>query len=193
MMNRNEPNFNMYERERIILQCIQNNPTSHHNALVKIMVPEFMAKTTFEKSKNSLLNKGIIFVESKGNMKFYVPTPNYEQQSQQRLEQNTNKTFHDLKLKITRLGADYPHKDIDEKILIATTLFKSLLETDNGFTILDSIKNPKKTLYRDEHLMIQQLISRVLKTIKNDVDYALIFPTIVSYCQVYLPKYGPDN
>jgi hypothetical protein len=67
------------------------------------------------------------------------------------------------------------------------------LETDNGFTILDSIKNPKKTLYRDEHLMIQQLISHVFKIIKNDVDYALIFPTIVSYCKVYLPKYGPDN
>ena len=193
MMNRNEPNFNMYERERIILQCIQNNPAFHHNALVKIIVPKFMAKTTFEKSKNSLLNKGIIFVESKGNMKFYVPTPNYEQQSQQRLEQNTNKTFHDLKLKISKLDADYPRKDIDEKILIATTLFKSLLETDNGFTILDSIKNPKKTLYRDEHLMIQQLLSRVFKIIKNDVDYGLIFPTIVSYCQAYLPKYTPDN
>ena len=193
MMNRNEPNFNIYERERIILQCIQNNPKSHHNALVKIIVPEFMAKTTFEKSKNSLLNKGIIVVESKGNMKFYASNPNYEEQSQQHLEQNTNKTFHDLKLKISKLDTDYPRKDIDEKILIATTLFKSLLETDNGFTILDSIKNPKKTLYRDEHLMIQQLLSRVFKIIINDVDYGLIFPTIVSYCQAYLPKYTPDN
>jgi hypothetical protein len=193
MMNRNEPNFNIYERERIILQRIQNNPKSHHNALVKIIVPEFMAKTTFEKSKNSLLDKGVITVESKGNMKFYVPTPNYEEQSQRHLEQNTNKTFHDLKLKISRLDTDYPRKDIDEKILIASTLFKSLLETDNGFTILDSIKNPKKTLYRDEHLMIQQLISHVFKIIKNDVDYGLIFPTIVSYCQAYLPKFTPDN
>ena len=193
MMNHNEPNFNLYERERIILQCIQNNPKSHHNALVKIIVPEFMAKTTFEKSKNSLLNKGIIVAESKGNMKFYASNPNYEEQSQQHLELNTNKTFHDLKLKISKLDTDYPRKDIDEKILIATTLFKSLLETDNGFTILDSIKNPKKTLYRDEHLMIQQLLSRVFKIIKNDIDYGLIFPTIVSYCQAYLPKYAPDT
>ncbi len=193
MMNRNEPNFNIYERERIILQCIQNNPKSHHNALVKIIVPEFMAKTTFEKSKNSLLNKGIIIVESKGNMKFYTSNPNYEEQSQQHLEQNTNKTFHDLKLKISKLDTNYPRKDIDEKILIATTLFKSLLDTDNGFTILDSIKNPKKTLYRDEHLMIQQLLSRVFKIIKNDDNSELIFPTIVSYCQAYLPKYNPDN
>ena len=192
MMNRNEPNFNMYERERIILQCIQNNPTSHHNALVKIIVPEFMAKTTFEKSKNSLLNKGIIFVESKGNMKFYVPTPNYAEKSQQRLEQNTNKTFHDLKLKINRLDSDYPHKDVDEKISIATALFKSLLETDSGFTILDSIKNPKKTLYQDEHLTIQQLIFQLFKIIKTDVDYELLFPTIVSYHLGNLPQYVPD-
>ena len=193
MINRSEPNFNIYERERIVLQCIQNNPESHHNALVKIIVPKFMAKTTFEKSRDSLLDKGMIFVENKGNMKFYIPTPNYAEKSQQRLEQNTNKTFHDLKLKINRLDSDYPHKDVDEKISIATILFKSLLETDNGFTILDSIKNPKKTLYRDEHLMIQQLIFHVFKIIKNDVDYELIFPTIVSYHQVNLPKYTPDE
>ena len=193
MMSHYEPNFNIYERERIVLQCIQNNPKFHHNALLKIIVPEFMAKTTFEKSRDSLLDKGIIFVENKGNMKFYISTPNYREKSQRRLEQNTNKKFHDLKLKINQLDADYRHKDIDEKILIGTNLFKSLLETDNGFTILDSIKNPKKTLYRDEHLMIQQLLSHVFKIIKNDVDYELIFPTIVSYHLTNLPKYTPDN
>ena len=66
---------------------------------------------------------------------------------------------------------------------------KSLLQTDTGFTILDSIKNPKKTLYRDEHLMIQHLISQLFKIIKTDVDYELIFPTIVSYHQVNVPQY----
>jgi hypothetical protein len=193
MMSHFEPNFNVYERERIVLQCIKNNPQLHHNALVKIIVPKFMAKTTFEKSRDSLLEKEIIFVEKKGNMKFYIPTPNYKEKSQQHLEQNTNKTFHDLKLKLRRLDVEYPHKDVDEKILIATMLLQSLLETDNGFTILDSIKNPKKTLYRDEHLMIQQLISQIFKIIKNDIDYELIIPTIVSYHQVNLPKYVPDD
>jgi len=192
-MSHFEPNFNVYERERIVLQCIKNNPQLHHNALVKIIVPKFMAKTTFEKSRDSLLEKEIIFVEKKGNMKFYIPTPNYKEKSQQHLEQNTNKTFHDLKLKLRRLDVEYPHKDVDEKILIATMLLQSLLETDNGFTILDSIKNPKKTLYRDEHLMIQQLISQIFKIIKNDIDYELIIPTIVSYHQVNLPKYVPDD
>jgi hypothetical protein len=193
MMSHFEPNFNVYERERIVLQCITNNPKSHHNALVQIIVPKFMAKTTFEKSRDSLLEKEIIFVEKKGNMKFYIPTPNYKEKSQQHLEQNTNKTFHDLKLKLRRLDVDYPHKDVDEKILIATMLLQSLLQTDNGFTILDSIKNPKKTLYRDEHLMIQQLISQIFKIIKNDIDYELIIPTIVSYHQANLPKYVPDD
>ena len=167
-MSHFEPNFNVYERERIVLQCIKNNPQLHHNALVKIIVPKFMAKTTFEKSRDSLLEKEIIFVEKKGNMKFYIPTPNYKEKSQQHLEQNTNKTFHDLKLKLRRLDVEYPHKDVDEKILIATMLLQSLLQTDNGFTILDSIKNPKKTLYRDEHLMIQQLISQIFKIIKKE-------------------------
>ena len=193
MMSRYEPNIDLYERERIVLQCIRDNPHLHHNGLLKILVPEFMAKTTFEKVRDSLLEKEIIFVEKKGNMKFYIQSPNYKEKSQQRLEQNTNKTYHDLKLKIKRLNTDYLHKDIDEKILIATLLLENLLQTDNGFTVLDSIKNPKKTLYKDEHLTIQQLISDIFKIIKNDVDYEIIFPTIVSYLQKNLPKHVHDN
>jgi len=193
MMSRYEPNIDLYERERIVLQCICANPHLHHNGLLKILVPEFMAKTTFEKVRDSLLEKEIIFVEKKGNMKFYIQSPNYKEKSQQRLEQNTNKTYHDLKLKIKRLNTDYLHNDIDEKILIATLLLENLLQTDNGFTVLDSIKNPKKTLYKDEHLTIQQLISDIFKIIKNDVDYEIIFPTIVSYLQKNLPKHVHDN
>jgi hypothetical protein len=192
MMSRSEPTMNYYERERIILQCIRDNPHLHHNGLLKIIVPEYMAKTTFEKTRNSLVEKEIIFVEKKRNMKFYVLTPNYREKSQQRLEQNTNKTYHDLKLKIKRLDVDYPHKDIDDKILITNMLLTSLLQTDNGFTILDSIKNPKKTLYQDEHLTIQQLIFQLFKIIKTDVDYELLFPTIVSYHLGNLPQYVPD-
>ena len=193
MISHFEPNKNNYERERIILETILDNPHLHHNALVKIIVPEYMAKTTFEKIRDSLVEKEIIFVEKKGNMKFYLSTPNYKEKSQQHLEQNTNKTYHDLKLKIKRLNLDYSHKDIDQKISIGTMLLKSLLQTDNGFTILDSIKNPKKTLYRDEHLMIQQLIFQLFKIIKNDADYDIIFPTIVSYHQDDLPKFTPDD
>ena len=192
MMSRSEPTMNYYERERIILQCIRDNPHLHHNGLLKIIVPEYMAKTTFEKTRDSLVEKEIIFVEKKRNMKFYVLTPNYKEKSQQRLEQNTNKTYHDLKLKIKRLDVDYPHKDIDDKILITNMLLTSLLQTDNGFTILDSIKNPKKTLYQDEHLTIQQLIFQLFKIIKTDVDYELLFPTIVSYHLSNLPQYVPD-
>ena len=192
MISHSEPTMNYYERERIILQCIRDNPHLHHNGLLKIIVPEYMAKTTFEKTRTSLVEKEIIFVEKKRNMKFYVLTPNYKEKSQQRLEQNTNKSYHDLKLKIKRLDVDYPHKDIDDKILITNMLLTSLLQTDNGFTILDSIKNPKKTLYQDEHLMIQQLIFQLFKIIKSDVDYELLFPTIVSYHLGNLPQYVPD-
>ena len=189
MMSQLKPNIKIYERERIILQSIKDNPDLHHNGLIKLIVPQYMAKTTFENARNSLIEKEILFVKKKGNMKFYVATPNYKEKSQQRLEQNTNKAFHDIKLKIKNLDVSFPHKDVDEKILIGTMFLKSLLQTDTGFTILDSIKNPKKTLYRDEHLMIQQLISQLFKIIKTDVDYELIFPTIVSYHQVNVPQY----
>jgi len=188
MMSRYEPNLEIYERERIVLECIKNNPDLHHNALIKLIVPEFMAKTTFEKTRDSLLDKEIITVQTKGNMKFYHPTENYEQKSQQHIERNTNNSFHDLKLKIKRLDTDYQHKDVDEKIRIANSLLRNLLQTDNGFTILDSAKNPKKTLYRDEHLTIQQLIHQIFEMIRHDKDFELIFPTIVSYLGINMPK-----
>jgi len=188
MMSHTEPNPEMYERERIVLESIKNNPNLHHNALIKLIVPEFMAKTTFEKTRNSLLEKEVITVQSKGNMKFYRLTENYEQKSQHHIERSTNNMFHYLKLEIKRLNADYPHKDIDEKILIANSLLRNLLQTDSGFTILDSAKNPKKILYRDEHLTIQQLIHRVFEVIRHDKDFEIIFPTIISYLGIIVPN-----
>ncbi len=187
-MSQYKPNLETYERERVVLESIKTNPNLHHNALLKLIVPEFMAKTTFEKTRDSLLEKEIIVVQTKGNMKFYHPAENYEQKSQQHIERNTNNSFHDLKLQIKKLDADYRHKDVDEKIIIANSLLINLLETDNGFTILDSTKNPKKTLYRDEHLTIQQLIHQIFEMIRHDRDFEIIFPTIVSYLEIMMPK-----
>jgi len=187
-MSHHEPNLEMYERERIVLESIKNNPDLHHNALLKLIVPEFMAKTTFEKTRDSLLEKEIIFVQTKANMKLYRLTENYEQKSQQHIERNTTNSFHDLKSQIKRLETDYPHKDVDEKITIANSLLRNLLQTDNGFTVLDSSKNPKKTLYRDEHLTIQQLIHQVFETIRHDRDFEIILPAILSYLGINMPK-----
>jgi len=188
MMSHLEPNKEMYERERVVYENIKNNPDLHHNALIKLIVPEFMAKTTFEKTRNSLVEKEVITVQTRGNMKFYRPTENYEQKSRHHIERRTNDSFHSLKLQIKRLGTDYPHKDIDEKIIIANSLLRNLLQTDNGFTVLDSAKNPKKILYRDEHLTIQQLIHQVFEIIRHDKDFEIIFPTIVSYLGIIMPN-----
>lgn len=187
-MSQSESTSKKYERERILLENIKNNPDLHHNALLKILVPEFMAKTTFEKTRDSLIKKEIIFVQIKGNMKFYCPSQDYEINLQHRVERNTNTSFHDLKLEIKRLDVDYPHKDIDEKIFLANSILRNLIRTDTGFTILDSSKNPKKTLYRDEHLEIQQLIHRVFEIIKNDRHFDIIFPTIVSNLEFFIPQ-----
>jgi len=187
-MSQYQPSLEMYERERIVLECIKVNPNLHHNALLKLIVPEFMAKTTFEKTRNSLVEKEIITVQTRGNMKFYFPTENYEQKSQQHIERSTINSFHDLKLQIKKLETNYPHKDVDEKIIIANSLLRNLLQTDNGFTVLDSAKNPKKTLYRDEHLTIQELIHQVFEVIRHDNDFEIIFPTIVSYLRIIMPK-----
>ena len=183
-----EPNSELYERERIVLDCIKNNPNIHHNALLKIIVPEYMAKTTFEKIRDSLLEKQIISVQKKANMKFYIPTLNYAVRFQQHIERITNTSFHNLKTHIKKLETDYQHKDVNEKITIANSLLKNILQTDNGFTLLDSNKNPHKTLYRDEHLEIQQLIHSLFTIIHNDKDHDTIYPTVMSYLSTSMPK-----
>ncbi|WP_371504883.1 hypothetical protein [Nitrosopumilus adriaticus] len=187
-MSQYEPNLKTYERERIVLEIIRKNPDLHHNALMKLIVPEFMAKTTFEKTRDMLIDKEIITAITKANMKFYTPSNNFEVKSQHQVERNTTNYFHDLKSLIKRLDTDYPHKDIDEKINMANLILRNLLQTDNGFTILDAVKNPKKTLYKDEHLEIQQLIHKVFEIIRNDPHSEIIFPAIVSYLEFMMPQ-----
>ena len=193
MISHNTPYSKMYERERVVFETIKNNLNLHHNALLKLIVPEFMAKTTFEKTRDSLLEKEIISVKHKGNMKFYTPTENYEEKIQHRIERNTNNSYHDLKLKIKKLDTDYSHKDVDEKITLANSLLRNLILSDNGFTLLDSAKNPKKTLYHDEHLTIQQLINHIFNIIRKDKDFEIIFPTIVSNLGILSPSISLDK
>ena len=187
-MSQYKHGLNQYERERVVLETIKGNPDLHHNALIKQIVPEFMAKTTFEKTRDSLLEREIITVMNKGNMKFYRVHGNFETKFQQHVERITNNDFYDLKLQIKRLETDFPHKDIDEKILIANSLLLRLLKVDNGFTVLDSAKNPKKTLYHDEHQTIQELMHETLKKIRNDKDFDIIFPSMIGNLGQILPK-----
>ncbi len=183
-----EPNLELYERERTVLECIKNNPVMHHNALLKIIVPAHMAKTTFEKTRDSLIEKEIIFVQKKGNMKFYVPTINYTAKFQHHIERITNASFRNLKNHVKKLETDYQHKDVNEKIFTVNSLLTNTFQTDNGFTLLDSNKNPNKTLYRDEHLEIQQLIHKIFDVIQSDKDSDTVYPTVMSYLSTGMPK-----
>jgi hypothetical protein len=116
----------------------------------------------------------------KGNKKFYTITENYEKRSLQLIERMTHLNFQHLQHEIKRLRGDYHHKDVNEKISKSIQLLRELLQTDNGFTILDSIKNSKKTLYKDEHLEIQEMIAFVFLAITNDKNAEMIFPQIMS-------------
>ncbi len=193
MMSQIEPNLETHERERVVFQVIKDNPNLHHNALLKQIVPEFMAKATFEKTRDSLLDKEIIFVKKQGNMKFYLPTENYEAKLQHKIERNTANSYHDLKLKIKKLNFDYSHKDVDEKIALANFLLKNLIRADNGFTLLDSAKNPKKTLYHDEHLAIQQLIHDVFEIVRKNGDFETVFPAIMSDLEILTSRGSLDK
>ncbi|MFZ8938315.1 MAG: hypothetical protein ACO2Y5_08710 [Nitrosopumilaceae archaeon] len=179
-MSQFEPKETSFEREKVILEMIRKNPDRHHNALIKTVVPKFMAKTTFEKTRDSLIEKNVISCHMKGNRKFYQVTENYQKTSMQLMERITHSNFQYLQHEIKRLEENFYHKDMNEKISKSIQMLRELLQTDNGFTFLDSIKNSKKTLYKDEHLEIQKMIFLVLESITKDKDAEIIFPSILS-------------
>jgi hypothetical protein len=88
-----EPDERIFERERTILEEIQKNPNLHHNALIKLLVPRFMAKTTFEKTKNQLVEKNVLSVNQEGNKKFYQITENYQKKYLQQIERITHENY----------------------------------------------------------------------------------------------------
>ncbi len=183
MMSQFEPEETSIERERAILEEIQKNPKLHHNALIKLMVPKYMAKTTFEKTKNHMLEKNVLSVTIVGNKKFYKITEDYQKKSLQLVERISHENYQHIQHEIKRIK-DYHHKDVNEKISLYSQLLRELLLTDNRFTLLDSIKNPKKTLYKDEHLSIQEMISKVFQMIEDDQDYNLIYPVVMKRVEV---------
>ena len=80
-----------------------------------------------------------------------------------------------------------------KKIMLANSLLRNLILADNGFTLLDSAKNPKKTLYHDEHLTIQQLINHIFEVVRKDKDFEIIFPTIVGNLGILSPAISLDK
>ena len=193
MMSQFEPEETSFEREKVILEEIRKNPDRHHNELIKVLVPKFMAKTTFEKTRDSLIEKNIISSQMQGNRKFYQITENYQKKILQLIERITQSNFQYLQHEIKRLKEDFHHKDVNEKISISLKLFGELFQTVNGFTILDAIKNSKKTLYKEEHLKIQEMIFDVLQSIAQDKDVEIIFPLIMGCISFDLSKNFQDK
>ncbi len=193
MTSQFEPEEIGFEREHVILEEIRKNPDLHHNALIKLLVPKWMAKTTFEKIRDNLIEKNILSIDLKGNKKFYSITENYQKKSLQQIERITHETYQTLQHEIRRVKEDFHHKDVTEKISMSVQLLRGLLQTDNSFTILDSTKNPKKTLYKDEHQTIQEMISKIFEVITNDKDCEVVYPTVMSYLENNFSRISQDS
>ena len=100
MMSQFEASEIAFERETAILVEIKKNPHMHHNALIKLIVPTHMAKTTFERTKNRMIEKNMLSVLQKGNKKIYQITENYHEKSQQLLERITHENYQQIQHQI---------------------------------------------------------------------------------------------
>lgn len=184
MMSQFERDEIHFERERVILEAIKNHPNLHHNEIIKIIVPSHMAKTTFEKTRDELIEKNVLSSFMKGNKKFYSVTQNYQTKTLHLIERISHQNFQNLQHKVKHWIENYHHKDVNEKIIYSKQFLKNLFQTDNEFTFLDAIKNSKKTLYKDEHQAIQEMISKIFLSITNDKDSEIIFQSMINHVQL---------
>jgi hypothetical protein len=177
-----------FERERVILEAIKNHPNLHHNEIIKKIVPVHMAKTTFERTRDELIEKNILSSFMKGNRKYYQITQNYQTKTLHLIERISHLNFQNLQHDVKHWNENYYHKDVNEKIFYSKIFLKNLFQIDNEFTFLDAIKNSKKTLYKDEHQTIQEMISQIFVNLTNDKDSEIIFLSIINYVDLNLSK-----
>ena len=177
-------------RELTVLDYIEKFPNSNHNSLMKQVVinDKLMAKKTFEKTIHSLIEKGIVKSFKSKNMKIYVRIDDFKENYDITLEKATGTMFRFLEHEIKRIENSYKSMSIEEKVFNIAYHFRNVLQTDSGFTILDSMKNRDDTLYVDEHQKNQQFIARLLSIVKNDKDFLTVYPVVMNSIGIFPPQ-----
>ena len=174
-------------REIIVLDYIDRFPNSNHNTLMKEVVVKDgqMAKKTFEKTIKSLISKGIIKSYQSKNMKIYVRVDNFKESFDGTLEKATGTMFRFMKSEVKRIETNYKNFNIEQKVFQISYHLRNVLQTDTGFTILDSMKDRDDTLYKDEHQQNQQFVGRLLAIVKNDKDFLTVYPMVMNSLGIF--------
>ena len=174
-------------RELTVLDYIDRFPNSNHNALMKEVVVKNkeMAKKTFEKTIQSLISKGIIKFYNAKNMKFYVRVDDFKENYDGTLEKATGLMFQFMQKEVERIEKNYKNFSIEEKCFQVSYHLRNVLQTDTGFTILDSMKDRDDTLYKDEHQKNQQLVAKLLNIVRNDKDFLTVYPIVMNSLGIF--------
>ncbi len=175
-------------RELIVLDYIDRFPKANHNSLMKEVVekePREMAKKTFEKTIQSLISKGIIKFYKAKNMKFYVRVGDFKEKYDGTLEKATGTMYRFMQKEVERIEKNYKNFSIEEKCFQVSYHLRNVLQTDTGFTILDSMKDRDDTLYQDEHQKNQQLVGRLLAIVRNDKDFLTVYPIVMNSLGIF--------
>ncbi len=175
-------------RELTILEYLDKFPNYNHNALMKeVVIKKLMAKKTFEKTIKSLISKGIVRASKSKNKIIYIRTDNFEEKYNSLLEKQTEIMYKFLIHEIKKITDNYKTYSVEDKVFNITFHLRNILQTDTGFTILDSLKNPDETLYADEHLTNQQLISSLLSIVAKDIDFKTVYPLVMNSLGIFPP------
>ena len=174
------PNFvEMTHYEFEVLETIQKNPDIHHNALLRLVVPKFMAKKTAEKSIKSLSQRGMIYIHKVGRQTQYAFNEGKDQINPEDLKKSALiwRMFDELDVK--QLKQRYHELPTMQKTSESLFQIQRALHNISKLSFLEALENPNEESLKKEKLKLKKMIRTIIDIVRKDKDYKIVYPVIM--------------
>jgi len=174
------PNSNeMTHYEFEILETIQKNPDIHHNALLKLVVPKFMAKKTAEKAIKSLSERGMIYIHKVGRQTQYSFNEGKDQINPEDLKKSILIWSLVDASEVKQLKQRYSELSTMQKTAESLFQIQLALQNISKLTFLEALENPNEEPLKNEKLKLKKIIRNIIDMVRKDKDYKIVYPVII--------------
>ncbi|MCV0372456.1 MAG: hypothetical protein K5793_02765 [Nitrosarchaeum sp.] len=173
----NSKDMTSYEFD--ILDIIQKNPDIHHNALLKIAVPKYMAKKTAEKAVKTLHGRGLIYINKVGRHTQYSFNQGKEQINLDDLKKSVLiwSAFDELDVK--NLKQHFSKISSIQKTSEALFQIQNALQNISHLSLIEALENPNDEIFRKEKLKFKKRIREIINIVRKDKDYKTVYPILL--------------
>ncbi|AFS80669.1 hypothetical protein NKOR_03895 [Candidatus Nitrosopumilus koreensis AR1] len=169
----------MTQYEFKILEIIQKNPDIHHNGILDLSVPKYMAKKTAQRAIQSLISRGLIFVNKVGRQTQYSFNEGKEQINPDDLRKSvlvwSMFDEHDTKM----LEKRYSELSTMQKTGEALFQIQLALQNISQLSLLESLENPSEESLKKERIKLKKRIRKIINLVRKDKDYKIVYPVMM--------------